>query len=181
MIIAIDTETTGLLKPNAAPLSEQPKIIEIYCAKYSYDGDMIESFHSMINPEILLPEIITKITGIKDNDVKNAPTFVEIYKELAHFFVGCNHMTAHNLGFDRSMLGNELLRIDKVLAFPWPPIQLCTVVHSYDIRGYRLNLDKLYRELFGIDRPGTKHRAENDVKDQAKCFFELVKRGHIIL
>jgi DNA polymerase III epsilon subunit-like protein len=181
MIVAIDTETTGLLKPNAAPLKEQPKIIEIFCRKFDLDGNVVENFHSMINPEIPVPELITKITGIKDNDVKDSPIFVEIYKDLAEFFVGCKYMTGHNLGFDRDMLANELLRIDQVCSFPWPPVQICSVVASFNIRGYRLSLDKLYKELFQKDRPGIKHRAENDVKDQIECFFELIKRGNIIL
>jgi len=181
MIIAIDTETTGLLKPNAAPLKEQPKITEIYCRKFDLEGNVIANFHSMINPEIPIPELITKITGINDEAVKNAPTFVEIYKDLAEFFVGCKYATGHNLGFDRDMLANELLRIDQICAFPWPPLQICTVVKSYDIRGYRLSLDKLYRELFNTDRPGVKHRAMNDVVDQSKCFFKLIERGNIVL
>jgi DNA polymerase III epsilon subunit-like protein len=181
MIIAIDTETTGLLKPNAAPLKEQPKITEIYCRKFDLEGNVLNNFHSMINPEIPIPEIITKITGINDESVKNAPTFVEAYKDLAEFFVGCKYMTGHNLGFDRDMLANELLMIDQVCAFPWPPVQICSVVASFNIRGYRLSLDKLYRELFQKDRPGVKHRAMNDVQDQSECFFKLIERGDIIL
>lgn len=181
MIIAIDTETTGLLKPNAAPLKEQPKITEIFCRKFDLEGNVLNNFHSMINPEIPIPELITKITGINDEAVKNAPTFVEIYKDLAEFFVGCKYATGHNLGFDRDMLANELLRIDQVCAFPWPPVQLCSVSLSFNIRGYRLSLDKLYRELFNTDRPGIKHRAEQDVIDQSKCFFKMIELGMIKL
>lgn len=181
MILAIDTETTGLLKPNLSPLSEQPKITEIYCTKFDLEGNSLGSYHSMINPEIPIPEIVTKITGINDESVKNAPTFVEIYKEISYFFVGCTVMTGHNLGFDRDMLANELLRIDQVCSFPWPPKQICTVNASFSIRGYRLSLDKLYKELFDMDRPGIKHRAEQDVIDCSKCFFELIRLGKITL
>lgn len=181
MIIAIDTETTGLLKPNAAPLKDQPRITEIFCRKFDLGGKVLNEFHSLVNPECPIPEIVTKITGITNETVKDAPTFVEVYKDLCDFFVGAKYMTGHNIGFDRDMIANELLRIDQICAFPWPPVQICTVVASHNIHGYRLSLDKLYKELFNKPRQGAKHRAKQDVLDQAECFFALIKRGAIKL
>lgn len=179
-IVAFDTETTGLLVPSANELSAQPYIIELYMGKFSEDGSLIDEFSTYLNVPMNLDPIITKITGITDKDLVDAPKFVDIYEELSKFMVGVDILTAHNLSFDRNMLANDLLRIDKVLAFPWPPNQICTVRSSKHYEGYRLNLTKLHNYLF---EKGFKdaHRASSDVAAQSKCFFEMVKRGDIIL
>ena len=133
-----------------------------------------------LKPPIELPEIITKITGIRDKDLIGAKTFPEAYEEIADFMNGVDIFTAHNLSFDKNMLGNELMRIDKVLNFPWPKKDICTVKKSKHYEGYRLNLGKLYKYLFNKELLNA-HRAKNDVMAQSECFIEMMKRGDIIL
>ena len=179
-IICYDTETTGLLLPEANEISEQPHIIEIYCGKFNEDGNLIDEFQSYLKPPIELPAIITKITGITESDLRDAKTFVEVYEDMADFFTGANILSAHNIGFDRNMLANELLRIDRILQFPWPKTHICTVQSSKHLEGHRLSLTKLHTYLFGCEFQGA-HRAKSDVVAQSKCLFELVKRGDIRL
>jgi DNA polymerase-3 subunit alpha len=179
-IIAIDTETTGLLAPNASPIEMQPHIIEICAIKFDIEGNKLDVFETRIKPPINIPPIITKITGITDNHLINKPSFIEILGDLSMFFVGCHIITGHNLAFDRDVLANELIRYDRLLTFPWPPLQFCTVRESKAIEGYRLNLAKLYKNLFN-ETFDNAHSAKGDVLAQSRCFFELVKRGNIKL
>ena len=179
-IVAFDTETTGLLKPGACGVSEQPYIIEIFLLKFTEDAEVMDTLEMYLKPPIELPDIITKITGIRDKDLIGAKTFPEAYEEIADFMNGVDIFTAHNLSFDKNMLGNELMRIDKVLNFPWPKKDICTVKKSKHYEGYRLNLGKLYKYLFNKELLNA-HRAKNDVMAQSECFIEMMKRGDIIL
>ena len=179
-IVAWDTETTGLLKPEENDLDQQPHILEFAALKFDGDGNELDSIKMYINPGVEISAHITKITGIKAATVEGKPSFAGYYKQIADFFVGVDTMTAHNLAFDREMLANELIRIDKILCFPWPPNQICTVRETKKIKGYRLNLTKLHNELFGTDFDDA-HTAMADVIAQKRCFVELVKRGVIKL
>jgi len=179
-IISFDTETTGLLKPEENPVSEQPRIIEFAAMKFDQSGNLLDQIELLINPGIQLPPVITKITGKTDRDLQDKPSFVEVFSDIASFFVGADILTAHNLAFDRDLLANELLRIDRVFNFPFAPMQICTVKSTLQLQGYRLNLTKLHNYLFGCDFVDA-HSALGDVKAQSRCFFELVKRGDIKL
>lgn len=180
VIAAIDTETTGLIYPSACKLDQQPYIHELCIIKYTEDGEQIDKLLVDIKPPIPLPDIIKKISGRTDAYFIGKPSFVELYKNIANFMVGVDIMTAHNLAFDRNMLANELLRIDKVLQFPWPPVQICTVKASKVYEGYRLNLTKLHEYLFNKGFEDA-HSAFADVEAQARCFFKMVERGDIVL
>lgn len=189
-IIVFDTETTGLIKPKIRRLSDQPFIIEYCFKKYhfskNYNADPcrsifcdIGSISGFLKPPMPLPKVITKITGITDKDLENSPKFIDKVDEITDFFLGVDVLVAHNLPFDRSMLANELLRLDKVLNFPWPPRHICTVQETLKIKGYRLSLTKLHNHLFGDDFNA--HRADEDVEALSRCFIELCKQGIISL
>lgn len=171
-----DTETTGLLKPEASPLDEQPRIIELYGVKIDEEFNMIDEFEVLLNPGAPLDPIITKITGLTDDDLKDAPTFVDIYDDLADFLLGTEEMVAHNLAFDRDMLKHELMRMDKMLNFPWPKNHICTVEQSINIKGYRLKLEQLHQIAVGQGFESA-HRAKNDVFALVRCFHYLREHG----
>ena len=63
--VALDIETTGL---NPA----EDKIIEIGMAKIS-DGEIVDSYSTLVNPGIRISERITMITGITDDMVEGKP------------------------------------------------------------------------------------------------------------
>ncbi|NOT79312.1 MAG: 3'-5' exonuclease [Bacteriovoracaceae bacterium] len=48
--------------------------------------------------------IFTYIHGISWSDVKNAPTFKEVWKDIAPYFEGIDFLAAHNAKFDASVL-----------------------------------------------------------------------------
>lgn len=174
--IIFDTETTGLLKPSAQSLDEQPYIIEIHAVRLDDEFQLVDEFGSFVKPPIPISDEITKITGINDVMVKDAPTFAEVYQDLVDVFLGTTKMIAHNLPFDRSMLANELLREDLVLKFPWPPQHLCTVEAAMPIEQRRINLSSLHQIATGKPHEGA-HRAKEDVYALVRCYHYLVEKG----
>lgn len=164
-MIVFDNETTGLSKPIACPLNEQPQIIEFAAIKLD-DKSLKERGRMtfLCNPGIPLPAEITKITGLKDKDLADKPPFVNFYPSMADFYLGERFLVAHNLDFDRSMLTFELQRIDKLTQFPWPPKHICTVEKSYYIKNKRLKQTDLYEIAMGKGKTYKAHRAMDDVE-----------------
>ncbi len=184
ILIAFDTETTGLIKPNVIELEKQPEIIELYMAKLLCRADgvieQIDEFNTFLKPNNPVEEFITKITGITPLMVKDAPRFAEVFPQLQKFHIGASAWVAHNCAFDTAMMANEISRIGKIIHFPFPPRKICTVQSSMAIEQRRLTLTNLHKELFGVPFEGA-HRAKDDVQATIRCFIELVKRGMITL
>jgi len=181
MIVIYDTETTGLLAPAANDISKQPYIIEICAMKFTNDMELVDEYSSLIKPPIPISDEITKITKISNDMLKDAPSFADVYADIANLFLGASAMVAHNLGFDRSMLANELVRIDRLIQFPWPMRHICTVERSMSYEGRRLNLTKLHKLATGKEQIDGAHRAKTDVLALVKCFEFLRKEGKIKL
>lgn len=178
MTIVIDTETTGFLKASSAPVDQQPHIIEICCLEINDDTlDIVGELATLVKPPIPIPKVITTITTIDDNTVKDAPTFAEVYSELSELFFGQTILVAHNVGFDSMVLFWELMCINKQCNFPWPPIHHCTIEMSMHIKGYRLNLGKLHKIATGEDFEGA-HRAKADTHACLRCYKYLMEHPH---
>jgi len=189
MIIVFDTETTGLLEPEAADIKLQPHIIEFAAIKLENTASdladqcilsVVDRLEFKCNPGIPLPAIITKITGLKDEDLADAPPLIEKIGELQEFFVGATTLVAHNAGFDVGVLWYELVRLGLEKKFPWPARHICTVESTMQIKGKRMNLSSLHEHLFSEKFAGA-HRAMVDVEALTKCFIKLVDDGEIVL
>lgn len=170
-MIVFDTETTGLLKHEAAPLHEQPRIIDIACIKISdVDGSELARFETLLNPQRDIELIITKITGYTNEQLRKAPTFADVLPNLAHFFLGQASMLAHNMPFDKGMMFYELLHVDSATKFPWPMQQFCTVQMYMDDFGRRPKMTELYERKTGniLDQ---RHTAMAD----AEALLEIVR------
>lgn len=89
--VAFDTETTGLYP-------WRDKIIEIGAIRFR-DGEPVNTFHSMIDPEIHIPEMVTQINHITDDMVAGAPTAEEVMAAFDEF-VGNDDVVGHNIDFD---------------------------------------------------------------------------------
>ena len=179
MIVFYDTETTGLLKPAANDIKQQPHIIEICVMKFDDDMNHLETFESFVKPPMAISDEITKITKITNEDLKDAPNFASIYPALCDIFLGSRRMVAHNLGFDRSMLANELVRIDRLIRFPWAIEHVCTVERSMSYEGRRLNLTKLHKLATGKETIEGAHRAKTDVLALVEGYKFLLREGKI--
>lgn len=175
MILFIDTETTALIKNSALPLSRQPHIIEFFGLKTEEDGKEIGSYHSLVKPPIHIPEEVTRITGMTDDTVKSAPPFASVEREITECLVEASEVVAHNLAYDKTVLGFEYERLQR--SMPVMKKMTCTVEATEFLHGYRLSLTDLHMKLFGETFHA--HRAEDDVRAMARCYFELKSKGLI--
>lgn len=162
MYAVVDIETTGS-KP------DYDKIIEI--AIYLHDGkQIVDAFCSLVNPERYIPDFITKLTGISNAMVADAPKFYEIAKKIVEFTEG-HIFVAHNVHFDYSFLKNEF----RNLGYNYQRKTLCTVRLSRklipNLPSY--SLGRLCESL--QIRIQDRHRAKGDAEATAKLLTRLVQ------
>ena len=181
-----DTETTGLPIPGA-PLEKQPHIIEFGVVEVLLDAPSGEiGFNAaphvartaswLINSGIPLEPVITKITGLTDDDLRGKPSFAEVLPEIVAFFLGVHGMVAHNLPFDRGMLVTELQRLGREHAFPYPPEQICTVAHFVPMFGRKAKMTEVHQRVLGRPLAQT-HRALDDCKALAEICMKAEVLG----
>lgn len=103
-VVFLDLETTGV---NIVT----DRIVEIAMLKIYSDGRE-EELQMRINPEVPIPDEVSRIHGIYDDDVKNEPTFKESAKNLAKFLEGCDLGGFNSNRFDIPLLAEEFLRAD---------------------------------------------------------------------
>lgn len=103
-IVFFDLETTGV---NIA----KDRIVEISVLKV-YPNGREEQKTIRVNPEMHIPEESSKIHGIYDEDVKDAPPFKNIAKELARYIEGCDLGGYNSNRFDIPLLAEEFLRAE---------------------------------------------------------------------
>ena len=99
--IAFDTETTGL------KIDEGDRIIELGAVEMINHIATGRTYQTKINPRRSVSEDTVRITGITDDDLKDAPFFEDVIDEFLAF-VGDATLVAHNAGFDRGFLNGEL-------------------------------------------------------------------------
>lgn len=161
MYAIIDIETTGL-SPN------NDKITEI--AIYIHDGKkVINKYSTLINPNRNIPYNITRITGITNEMVKDAPQFWEVAKDIVILTEG-KSIVAHNASFDYNFIRNEY----KSIGYNYKRDKLCTVKLSRKIipKHKSYSLGKLCEDL-GIKIEG-RHRAAGDAFATVKLFEHLL-------
>ncbi len=108
-LIVLDLETTGTW-------IEKDRIIEIGMVKLMPDGGR-EVFEYKVNPCMPIPPIVTELTGISDDDVKNAPSFNLIAAKVLAF-LGDADLGGFNVErFDLPLLAREMT--DAGLKFDW--------------------------------------------------------------
>lgn len=93
--VVLDFETTGLK-------AGSDKIIQIGAVKY-IGHNREDTMYLLINPERNISSTITRITGIRNADVQEAPVIEEVAHELIAFIEGLP-IVAHNAPFDMGFL-----------------------------------------------------------------------------
>jgi len=173
--LVFDTETTDLIKNKLAPLDRQPYVIEFFAVALDIEGNELASHHFLFDPGIPISEEVTRITGIKSEDVKGKPRFASAAEEIKKIIEKHDEVVAHNLSYDKTVIDFEMRRCG--LEVEWP-ILTCTVEATEHLKGFRLNLNALHEHLFGEGFENA-HRAETDVRALADCFRELRYSGMI--
>lgn len=93
--VAVDTETTGLD-------FDLCNIIEIGAVKVD-NGEIVDSFKTLIKVDEKLPPFIVHLTGITDEMLTDAPSLSDVIADF-DAFVGDSILLAHNASFDMNFL-----------------------------------------------------------------------------
>ena len=93
--VVFDLETTGF-DPKSS------RIIEIGALKYR-NNELVEELSLLVNPGCPIPDVITMITGIDDELVKNAISIEEAMPKFISFIEDLP-LVAHNSKFDLSFI-----------------------------------------------------------------------------
>ncbi|MGN0602783.1 MAG: PolC-type DNA polymerase III, partial [Oscillospiraceae bacterium] len=163
-LIVFDIETTGF---NA----EAERIIEIGAVKLC-NLEIEETFQTFVNPEKDIPERITKLTSITNDDVKDAPSQEEALHKFIEFCGEAPVLIAHNAGFDCSFIEAGCLRYG--IEFHFTMVDTVVMSRSMLPEIKRHKLDSVAKELkLGeFDH----HRADDDAKMLARIFIKLASR-----
>ena len=97
-IVYLDFETTG-----KNPVSARA----VQIAVLDHAGRSL--LYSMINPGVPIPPDASDVNGIRDMDVKDAPSWPQIFPQVAQCLEG-KVIVAHGAAYDRAILFNESLR-----------------------------------------------------------------------
>ena len=165
----IDLETTG----GRPPLH---KITEIGGVRIER-GRIIESYHTLVNPQREIPPFITRFTGISQKMVEDAPVIADILPGLRDFmrdavFVG------HNANFDLQFIDHEIQEVTGGI-LKNPILDTIKLAKSLELDTPKFGLDSLV-EYFNI-RCDKRHRALPDAEMTGKVLLKLLaiarKRG----
>lgn len=174
--LIFDTETSDLIGNSLLADRHMPHIIEFYGCIVNEEGDVVEELDFLCKPPQPISETTTRITGITQEDVKDAPPFSHFADKVFELIESADTVVAHNLSYDKEVVNVEAKRLGREVA--WPVDLVCTVEQTEHLKGHRLSLSALHEYLFGEPFTGA-HRARVDVEALAQCYLELVRRGEI--
>ena len=100
--VALDLETTGL-----DPARDT--IIEVGAVKFQ-GSEVIDTFQTFVNPGRPIPEFIQRLTGIAPHQVRRAPFFSSVARQV-EAFLGTYPIVGHNISFDLRFLDSHGLRL----------------------------------------------------------------------
>jgi len=156
--VVVDVETTG-------GRSGLHRVTEIGAVKVR-GGKVIDEWSSLINPQRSIPANITRITGITQDMVADAPVFADVAESFAAF-MGDAIFAAHNVNFDYGFISAEFQMVDR--RFRHPKICTCSSMRKLYPGHASYSLKNLCRE-FHIDLK-SHHRALCDAKAAAELLF----------
>ena len=162
----VDVETTG-----GRP-GHGDRITEIAIVRVQ-NGAIVDVFETLVNPECPIPPMITQITRITHDMVRDKPVFARIAHEVAarlegHIFV------AHNASFDWRFVSHEVFRgTGQAL----DGATLCTVRLARKVLPQlpRRNLDAVASHYAVEIPPEARHRAAGDAIATAKVLLGLLR------
>ena len=159
--VSIDLETTGL-NP------KRDRIIEIGAIRVER-GEIREEFSTFVNPGRKLEERITELTGIRDEDLAEAPELDEVFPKLLKF-MGDFPLLGHSILFDYSFL--KKAAVDRKLTFERSAVDTLQIARKYLPDLPHRNLEYLCRYY---EIPHHAHRALEDAKATDRLFRKLAE------
>jgi DNA polymerase III epsilon subunit family exonuclease len=161
--VVFDLETTGL---SAA----RSQICELGAVRVRA-LELIDSYQSLVNPKAALPEPIARLTGLREQELRRAPSVTTVLRRFLDF-AGDDLLVAHNARFDQSFLERQLLRVHG-RRLSEPP--LCTAALARRLlegRVRRVGLASL-ANFFGVSTQPC-HRALPDAEATAEVLVQLI-------
>jgi len=155
--ISLDIETTGFD-------GRVDDLIEFAAAIYE-DGEVVDTFETLVRPNGGVPKKILAITGIDEEKLKVAPTFDEVKDKISDY-VGDLDIIGHNIGFDIDFLGHKGIKFTGRKIDTWEFSCALLPKLPYYSLGY------LARILHLPSKPS--HRALDDVLASIDLFAYLV-------
>lgn len=164
---AFDTETTGLNK-------HSDRIIEIGAVKFDKNG-IIDSFSSLINPNIKLPRICYELSGINDEMLLNAPTINQILPDFFRF-ISSTKLVAHNANFDVNFINCEAERFNlPIISKPCVPALDTVQISRFCFPNFESHKLQYLANIFSIN-PGNAHRAYDDAVVCMEVFIRALEK-----
>jgi DNA polymerase-3 subunit epsilon/ATP-dependent DNA helicase DinG len=161
--VIIDVETTGLDPANDA-------LIEV-AALTLQDHDILDEYATLINPHRDIPEFITRMTGITDEMVADAPSMFTARTKL-RTVVGSHIVVGHNVNFDMGFLTEERVGVGN------HRLDTVTLASILVPEAGRYSLENLVRVLNLPDpNAGQTHRALDDAEQTVELFLALRERA----
>ena len=112
--VFVDIETNG-------GNGDRGRITEIAIIRIE-NGEIVDEYSSLVNPGSPIPYWITKLTGITDDDLVDAPYFEDIAADISRILDGAIFV-AHNVRFDFSFIKRQL----EACGYTFRPKLFCTV------------------------------------------------------
>lgn len=164
--VAFDTETTGLY-----PASEG--LVEVAAVKFQIKTGALEYFQTLVNPGKAIPWEATRVHGITDEMVFDAPPIQKVLPSLFAFF-GDAIPVAHNAPFDLGFLALNAQRFE-ISAPETTVLDSCAFSRRVNPQFASHRLEALVKEYSIVE--GTFHRALADAKSCMEVFRKLVAQS----
>jgi DNA polymerase III epsilon subunit family exonuclease len=162
-LVVFDLETTGLS-------AVRNRICEIGAVRVRA-LEPAETFQSLVNPGVPLPAPVASLTGLRDQELRDAPPVSSVVRRFLDF-AGDDLLVAHNARFDQRFLERQLLLMHG-RRLSEPP--LCTAALARRLLGGRIRRVGLasLAHFFGVPtRPC--HRALPDAEATAQVLVHLM-------
>ncbi|WP_338028483.1 PolC-type DNA polymerase III [Gottschalkia acidurici] len=157
-----DIETTGLS-------SKKDRITEIGAVKIK-NGEIIDTYSQLINPQVPIPEKITKLTGITDEMVKNEPFIEDIMNDFINF-IGDSVLVAHNASFDTNFIKTNCERLNINMDNTILDTLSLSRVLFPDLKNHKLNTISKHLNISLENH----HRAVDDSNATALIFLKCIE------
>jgi DNA polymerase III epsilon subunit-like protein len=189
--IFFDSESNGLPREprlGVSFTSNWPRMIQLAWIVTDENGNVLKRQSHIIYPQgFNIIEPIAKLTRITTERAQREG--VDLYSVLTEFMEDVNDaklLIAHNIDFDKRVVGCELYRENmdydsllnkSMVCTMQKSTNFCAIPSNGNHAGYKWpKLEELHQKLFGTTFSGA-HDAMSDVEATRKCYFELKKKG----
>jgi DNA polymerase III subunit epsilon len=161
--VVVDTETTGGRAWNGDRITEIAAVVV-------RNGEIVELFETLVNPQRPIPYFVTQLTNITWEMVRDKPTFDRVAPDVMRVLDG-NVFVAHNMMFDWRFVTSE---VSRSTGRKLQGRRLCTVKIARKVLPQlsRRSLDHVAR-YYGVEIHG-RHRAGGDALATAKCLIRML-------